>query len=124
MYDSVADKAEVVAYSMLPDLDSSSLAQSYLQCCDGFAIDSGNREKLVQSNSVDVFLSSIPSDYPHDFADSSSDASARKPENPKLLTSIHILHLSLVDQYLTMKKKYKPVALKTRLLLANLPEKF
>ena len=75
MYDSVADKAEVVAYSMLPDLDSSSLAQSYLQCCDGFAIDSGNREKLVQSNSVDVFLSSIASDYPHDSADSLPDAS-------------------------------------------------
>ena len=30
----------------------------------------------------------------------------------------------LVDQYLTTKKKYKPVALKTRPLLADLPEKF
>ena len=127
-YDAHADSASAVAYSKLPTLDSSSLAEAYLLSCDGFSLDRPTQEKFIKSHSLDVFFSTIDSP-----ASSSSPSSTyTKPEKhfasvspspPSASTDIGN-RTELVDQYLTTKKKYKPVALKTRPLLADLPEKF
>ena len=124
-YDAVADVATVVAYATLPDLSSSSLSEAYVSSCDGFAFDSKTHEKLVKSHSMDVFLSSL--DSTRSSARSASSMSLKTQKHlspPSISTSPPSRSTNVVDQYLTTKKKYKPVALKTRPLLADLPAKF
>ncbi|PIL26607.1 hypothetical protein GSI_11301 [Ganoderma sinense ZZ0214-1] len=132
-YDAHEDKASAVAYSKLPDLDSSSVTLAYLLSCDGFGLDTSTQEKLTQSHSVDVFLSSLESPAPEfSSPDRSSSSKTSKPtkQSPPSSPSRSSIAIpepdraALVDSFLATKKKYKPVALKTRPLLADLPEKF
>nr|VWP00813.1 Uncharacterized protein [Ganoderma boninense] len=135
-HDARTGEIEMLAYTMLPDTSDSSITHAYLMACDDFALPGTARSELINSFSLEAFMASpgvVPAFSPaQTFAFNPQDLKTA-PDSP---VSVPIWSLAasntsrsqgseaLADVYLKTKKKYKPVALKTRPLLADLPAKF
>ena len=135
-HDARTGEVEFLAYTMLPDTSDSSLNHAYLMACDDFALPGSARNDLISSYSLDAFLDSphVTPAYSPAVSFSFDPQNITKPQNDSAPVPIWSLPASssthsqgsdaLAEVYLGGKKKYKPVALKTRPLLADLPDKF
>ena len=131
-YDHRSGEATIAAYTPLADVSSSSVTLAYLSTCDKGIIPEGDLYHLSHTKiPLDSFLFSQSRAFsvPSSRFSLAFSGFISLPENLDYKPIYDIKDSTYtntlpVESFAAAKKKYKPVALKVRPLLSELPEKF
>ena len=131
-YDHRSGEATIAAYTPLADVSSSSVTLAYLSACDEGIIPEGDLYHLSHTKiPLDSFLFSQSREFsvPSSRFSPAFSGFISLPENLDYKPIYDIKDSTYtntppVESFAAAKKKYKPVALKVRPLLSELPEKF
>ena len=124
-YDSRTESVELLAYTPVLSSDDSSIAAAYVLSCDPDLISRPPRS--ISPTYLSYDLGYVPPQSPSvplrsEFRSESVSANLYNLDENPLNSSSH--DSDTAESFLSLKKKYKPVALKVRPLQTDLPEKF